>query len=206
MSNKILLQHTSYGGHNMEILQSGFLRPSSKTGISALYGDLSDWSFVRIDTGLHKGETISNFYIDPLCLLKTKFILHTGWEGDVQKGDIIIDGTKLTKYKLLKLLENFKQRARLRVELIQLLYGRNRLRSDAINSNEILIKNDIDLHKYLVEFRGYNDEEDQYYLEHYVNNKRKKKQNQINMSPVKSKTRKTRKTRKSKSIIYAETG
>lgn len=227
MSNTILLQHDSYGNtktgtHNMEILQSGYLRSSLKTGNTALHGDEPiDWIFVRINTdSSYKTEQNANYYINPICLLKTKFILHIGWVGDVEKNDIIIDGTKLTKNKLIKLLENFKQRAKLQVDLKCILnedkhhvYKRHRMWT--LHSNEILIKNDIDLHKYLVNFRG-SKKEEEYYREHYLNKKKTKKtktktKKAQHISPVpspksksKSSTRKSRtKINSNSKVIYA---
>jgi len=165
----ISLQHTTWENREMQILVDGFLRPSYRTGIYGIYGEeygFSKWIYTRINTDIDKKDSFGfNLLIDPEVLLSTKFILHIGWkpEESIKKEDII-DGTKLTKSKLKKILENFKKQCILAYEMRELLGEKN---MNSASSNEILIKDDVDLHKYLSDYRTSDNGIIQYMKKHY---------------------------------------
>jgi hypothetical protein len=115
-----------------------------------LYGKESKWIYVRINTEINKSDLSYHFLIDESILLHTKFILHTGWYSEDYECNEIIDGTKLTKYKLKMILDNFKEMCRLNYDMKKII-GK---KLQGHHSNEILIKEDIDLHKYLVAYNG----------------------------------------------------
>jgi hypothetical protein len=139
-----MLHHFSPIENHYDIVESGYIKAGYKTGKSALYGEgNSKWIYTSL------GNTfLSNFIIHPNVLLTTKFILHTGWYSEDYKCNQIIDGTKLTKYRLTKLLEKFSEIIKLNHEMNKLIGMNTPLK------NEILIKEDIDLHQYLIEYHG----------------------------------------------------
>ncbi len=148
----IFLQHTSNGSDNtllLKILNDGYLKSGSKVKRVGLYGsNKSKWIYLRINTGIDDLDKSAHFYLDNSLLLKTKFVLNIGWitEDNLDKKDII-DGTKLTKKELNNKLKELKKNA--------INYAKENKFFPSIMSNEILVKNDIDLHKYLVSFNKY---------------------------------------------------
>jgi hypothetical protein len=144
----IYLQHTSNGSDNtlfLKILNDG----SNK----------SKWIYLRINTGIDDLDKSAHFYLDNSLLLNTKFVLNVEWcsEDNIDIKDII-DGTKLTKKELKKNAIN---------------YAKENKFFSSIMSNEILVKNNIDLHKYLVSFNKYvakKDENILNYLKDYYPN------------------------------------
>jgi hypothetical protein len=165
----MFLQHISYGYNDEQILKDGFLRPANKTKISNLYASqdkngnqvFSNWIYTRLNTNLDKRDGYADFYISPDILLKTKFVLHSNWktEDNIVKSNII-DGTLLTKKNLYELLNNFKEISRLNF-LNRIILAKKEdkkiIKSSSDTSNEILIKDDIDLHKYLVMYSDRDD-------------------------------------------------
>ena len=156
------LHHISYGGDILQILKDGYLRPSSKTGVTGLYSNPSKWIYTRISTDIDKQDEDYTFLIDSDVLLHSKFILHTGWktEDNIRPRDII-DGTTLTKAKLNKILNLFKEQCillynskKIEMNIRKLTTGTSPIHISSHLSNEILIENDIDLHTYLVKCRG----------------------------------------------------
>ncbi len=161
------LQHYSFSSNEEQILKDGFLRPSDKTKITGISYNIKDkdskqvfskWIYTNIDIEVDKIKSFVHFYINPEVLLKTQFILNVGWKTEhaTNKNDII-DGTLLTKTQLYKLLNNFKKICKL-TYINNDIIGKTKLPSSY--SNEILIKDDIDLHKYLVMFSNYNEDND----------------------------------------------
>ena len=149
----IYLQHISFGNDDnrfINILKDGYLRPGSKTKQSGLYGsNNAKWIYLRINTDINRFDKFAHFYFDNSLLLKTKFVLNISWitEDNLDKKDII-DGTKLTKEELNELLTKFKKQAY--DSFIQ-----KKCKVPVNMSNEILVKNDINLHKYLVGISKY---------------------------------------------------
>jgi hypothetical protein len=144
---ELYLQHRT-SADELKILQDGFLKSSSKTGISHWRGeDKSIWIYTRINTDLDRYDGFADFYLDHSLLLHTKFILQVGWQGeeDIKTRDII-DGTKLTKKKLRDILLAFKNMCVEKYKITCILRG---YKDGSLYSNEILILDDIDLHKYL---------------------------------------------------------
>ncbi len=174
----ICLQHVSYGYNDLKILKDGFLRPANKTKVSGLYGAedkdgnqvFSKWIYTRINTDIDKRDSYASFYINSEVLLKTKFVLNVGWQTEdvLRKDDIrIIDGTLLTKKQLYELLINFKETCRLSFLNRKIISKSKKTKSIPLSSdesNEILIQDDIDLHKYLVMYKNKKDKEIDYIL------------------------------------------
>ena len=137
-----------------------FWKSGSKVKRVGLYGsNKSKWIYLRINTGIDDLDKSAHFYLDNSLLLNTKFVLNVGWcsEDNIDIKDII-DGTKLTKKELKKNAIN---------------YAKENKFFSSIMSNEILVKNNIDLHKYLVSFNKYvakKDENILNYLKDYYPN------------------------------------
>jgi hypothetical protein len=130
----------------LAVLKSGYLLSSAKTKNIQLFGNSngdgagSPYIFLRLQ---RKGDA-GTFYLDYKLLLETKFYLHIGWKGEPEGK--IIDGTKLTEIELKELLDDFGKKVD---ENYKNASKRNGFTLPRIMSNEILVANDIDLHKYL---------------------------------------------------------
>lgn len=135
----MLLQH-SVAGPDFEtiysILKSGKLKASSITKNTRMAGyEGSPYVFLNIKDLVKNYWT--SFIIDSDFLLNKKFCLNLGWHADCDKDDII-DGKKLTKYKLNKLLKEYKEKIVVPDEFVMM-------------SHEILVLKSIDLKEYLKE-------------------------------------------------------
>ena len=142
----MLLQHSllSYKDFDTiyDILESGKLKPSSITKNVKFYPseEGSPYIFFNIKDLVKRGVfRYSRFLIDSEILLDKKFCLNVEWVGDYRCKDSLIDGKKLTKNKLDKILEEF-------INKIKKLP-----KSQVVErySHEILILKSIDLKKYL---------------------------------------------------------
>jgi hypothetical protein len=162
-----MLQHFSPIDNHYLIVKDGFLKSSSKTNNIALFGKPSKWIYTRLDTDINKYDHHYHFLLDENLLLHTKFILNTSWLSEDNKPNYIIDGTTLTKQKLHKILDKFKQIAKLTFEFNHLLKKTDLKMSQ--HSNEILIQDDIDLHKYLIKYNGGDQDTIEYLNTHYKN-------------------------------------
>lgn len=177
----IYLQHFSYGADEdrfLKILKEGYLKPSFKTNVRSLYqNEGSKWIYTRISTDIVKSdEYFGHFYLDYSLLLNTTFVLHTGWDTeDKIESYQIIDGTKLKKSQLEKLLLQFKSLCIENYKFNRLIAKINKRpmvnSKDYKYTNEILIKDDINLHKYL---RKININEDEDKIKKYVKKHYKK--------------------------------
>ena len=136
----MLLQH-SVAGPDFEtiysILKSGKLKSSSITKNVRMFGweEGSPYVFLNIKDLVKNYWT--RFVINSDFLLTKKFCLNLGWHADCDK-DYIIDGKKLTKYKLNKILKEYKDKINVPKEFDTM-------------SHEILVLKNIDLKKYLKE-------------------------------------------------------
>ena len=117
------------------ILKDGYLKSGQKTGNHHLYGNsTSKYIYLTLATK----SCFGNMYLNPDLLLETKFILHINWSGEANDDDIIYDGLKLTKPELYNILSTYQKLLKLNVIMPKFM------------NSEILILNDIDLHKYLL--------------------------------------------------------
>lgn len=136
----MFLLHNTLSTDPLTILKSGKLLSSAKTKNVQLFGYKkgSPYIFLRLQRKLDGGT----FYLDYKLLLETKFYLHLGWKGEPEGK--IIDGTKLSLTELTALLEEFGKK-------VDEYYtkAKKRMVMPRMMSNEILVANDIDLHKYL---------------------------------------------------------
>ena len=132
------LLHNTDNDKIITILQQGKLKPSSKTGNVRMFGQSqgSPYIFLRLNTK----NDFSNFYIDHELLLENKFYLQTGWYAEPINNKI--DGTKINSKKLKDLLNKF------RIEVNKFIKSQ-KTNKIPMMSNEILVKKNIDLHKYL---------------------------------------------------------
>jgi hypothetical protein len=105
----IYLQHISGRDADTQILKDGYLRPGYKTGVFSMYGRPgSRWVYVCIPIFKHQW---ANYYIDPMCLLTTRFVLHERWYSeDNIDPKTIIDGRTLTPTKLKNILKKYRER------------------------------------------------------------------------------------------------
>ena len=125
-----------------KILIDGKLKSSSKTKNIRMYGHSSGSKHIFLR--LSQKNDFSNLYLDSKLLLENVFYLHTGWHGEPVTE--IIDGRKLTLKQLNKILTEFKKQ-------VQKFYKnqiKNNIPIPLMMSNEILVKNNIDLKKYLI--------------------------------------------------------
>ena len=84
-------------------------------------------------------SSATTLVLDEKLLLDHSFYLHIGWSGEVDKNEKKYIGKELSSLELSKILNKFKKDVH-----------KNGLYS---NSNEILVKNNISLKKYLLEIR-----------------------------------------------------
>lgn len=121
------------------ILKSGKLISSSITKNIRMFGweEGSPYVFLNINDLVGIGLGL-RFVIDSDFLLTRKFCLNIGWRSDCDKKELI-DGKKLTKYKLNKLLKEYKQK----------ISTRTKLNLPVMMTHEILVLKNIELRKYL---------------------------------------------------------
>lgn len=136
----MLLQH-SVAGPDFEtiysILKSGKLKSSSITKNVRMFGEEEGSPYVFLNIKDLVKNYWTRFVINSDFLLTKKFCLNLGWRTDCDK-DYIIDGKKLSKYKLNKILKEYKDKINIPKEFDTM-------------SHEILVLKSIDLKKYLKE-------------------------------------------------------
>lgn len=133
----MLLGHQT--SHNItdiyKIMQNGYLRPGTKTGVVRMYGqNLSKYiylMFFDITGGLPHLELDSNLLLENISWL------NKSWNGEPSKNSIKVDGSKIDKKQLQEILKKY----------------RNDIKSQNLPKtflqHEILLEKDIDLVKYL---------------------------------------------------------
>lgn len=164
-----MLQHYSHKKYHYDIVKNGWLQPSIKTKNNANHFELASWIYTRINTDINKEDREwATFVIDPMCLLHSEFILHTSWTSELDECSHIIDGKKLKKSEIKKILEHFKKISIHNFDIEKILNKEIKgYSSISYMSNEILIKEDIDLHQYLLEYHGDDKKTIEYLKEHY---------------------------------------
>ncbi len=139
------LAHSISGNNQIKtlfrILTDGFLKSSSKTKNSQLYGNEkgSPHIFLKIPIGI--GSMATTLILDEKLLLEHNFYLHTVWIGKVDKNEKKYIGKELSLSELSKLLNKFDKDVQKEAFI------------SPIMSNEILVKNNISLKKYLLEIK-----------------------------------------------------
>lgn len=127
------LSHNVWGDEAKDILtilKDGFLKPGVKTGRSVMHGDTkSKYIYLSIN---EKNDT---FHLDPKLLLENVAYLNTRWNATPRDNAIKVIGSKLTPSQLTKVLKEFMR--------IVKKVGKKHM------SHEILVTEDIDLHRYL---------------------------------------------------------
>jgi hypothetical protein len=133
------LIHTTDEDNIYQILKNGKLMSSSKTKNVRMYGQPEGSKYIYLRLG--KPGDFGNIVLDNTLLLDNVFYLQTGWSGEpvTQK----IDGRKLTLNELNELLDNFNKE-------VNKWRKRNKFNPMIMMSNEILVKNNISLKKYLL--------------------------------------------------------
>ncbi len=138
------LAHSIFGNNQSKtlykILNDGYLKSSSKTKNSKLYGHKkgSPYIFLKVPTGV--GDMLTTLILDEKLLLEHNFYLHTEWTGEVDKNEKKYIGKELSSSELSKILNKFEK------NIHKSLFDLNM-------SNEILVKNNISLKKYLLEIK-----------------------------------------------------
>lgn len=140
----MFLLHSTLGTKTSKILKSGYLLPSAKTKNIQLFGDNNGAGSPYIFLRLQRKGDVGTFYLDYKLLLEAKFYLHIGWKGEPEGK--LIDGTKLTEIELKNILDDFGKKVD---ENYKQTAKRDGFTLPRMMSNEILVANDIDLHKYL---------------------------------------------------------
>lgn len=131
-----LIHNISNKKNIYKILKDGYLKPSSKTKNIQMSGYNTKYIFLR----LNKKNDEANIYLDYRLLLDTVFYLNIGWSGDVTNNSIKIDGTKLDEKQLKQILKIFNEKVNNYIKLNE---------TPILMTNEILVKRDISLKKYL---------------------------------------------------------
>jgi hypothetical protein len=125
-----------------KILSDSKLKSSSKTKNVRMYGHSSGSKYIFLR--LSQKNDYGNLYLDSKLLLENVFYLHTGWHGEPVSE--MIDGRKLNIEQLNEILNGFKKNIQ--------KYYKNQIKKNIpiplMMSNEILVKNNIDLKKYLI--------------------------------------------------------
>ncbi len=138
------LAHSIFGDDQPKILykmlEDGFMKSSSKTKNVKLYGREkgSPYIFLRLQIGV--GILATTLILDEKLLLEHSFYIHPGWTGEVDKNEKKYVGKELSSSELSKILNKFEKDS-----------NKNGFMSQY--SNEILVKNNISLKKYLLEIR-----------------------------------------------------
>lgn len=135
------LLHNTDESHIYKILSDGKLKSSSKTKNVRMYGlpEGSKYIYLRLNQKNEHG----NLYLDYKLLLENVFYLQTGWHGEPVTEKI--DGRKLNQIQLKKILNDF-------IKQVKKYYKtqiKNNIPIPIMMSNEILVKNNINLRKYL---------------------------------------------------------
>lgn len=135
------LLHNTDESNIFKILSDGKLKSSSKTKNIRMYGHLqgSKYIYLRIE----QKKDCGNLYLDSRLLLENVFYLQTGWHGEPIEEKI--DGRKLTEKELKILLTEFKKR----VMNYHRVQTNKNIPIPIMMSNEILVKNNVNLKKYL---------------------------------------------------------
>jgi hypothetical protein len=143
------LLHSIWGNNQLNILytilEDGFLKSSSKTKNIQLYGSKKGSPYIFLKLPIGKNMILNTLVLDEKLLLENNFYLHTGWSGEVNKDEKKYIGKELTQLQLSKILNNFEKDIHKFLSKLNPIF--------AFNANEILVKNNISLKKYLLEIQ-----------------------------------------------------
>jgi hypothetical protein len=116
------------------ILQSGYLKPGIRTGVSRMYGsELSKYIYTMIMDNKYLIPRYSTFRLDKYLLLDNISYMHASWGGEPGEDSFRVD-SKTSKKELNKFLKQIKKEG-------------DKYRDPL--KHEILSTQDIDLKKYL---------------------------------------------------------
>lgn len=135
------LLHNTDESYIYKILSDGKLKSSSKTKNVRMFGQPSGSKYIYLR--LNQNNDNGNLYLDTKLLLNNIFYLQTGWHGEPVTEKI--DGRNLTLTQLNKILSDFRKQ----VQKYYKAQQKNNILIPIMMSNEILVKNNIDLKKYL---------------------------------------------------------
>jgi len=125
------LIHNILGENNLyDILTDGYLKPSSKTENVKGYGRPEGTKYIFLR--LNKRNDIGNLYFSNELLLHCTFYLNIGWHDEITTNTIKINGKTLNQNQLNILLSDYNKKMPIMM------------------TNEIMIKKNISLKKFLV--------------------------------------------------------
>ncbi len=141
------LIHTTFEEDILNILKDGYLRSSYQTKKIKMYGQPEGSQYIYLR--LSKKNDYGTFILDENLLLKNNFYLKTGWSGeaDTEKKKLY-KGSDYNKKSLKKLIQKFNQMVN---NYLKKFNSQNEFPIPLMMSNEILVKNKINLKKYLIE-------------------------------------------------------
>jgi len=147
-----ILAH-SFSGQNSvkqlyKILNDEFLKSSSKTKNVHLYGIKKGTPYIFLKIPSSSSFSGITLILDEKLLLEHNFYLHIGWKAEVDKNEKKYIGKELSSSELAKILNKFKKD----IQKYTQKYQKEQF-FDSRMSNEILVKNNISLKKYLLEIK-----------------------------------------------------
>jgi hypothetical protein len=122
------------------IMKSGYLKSGQKTGIVRMWGWDNPSKYIYLMFYDITGRP-PHFELDSNLLLENTSYLNVSWNGEPEKDSISINGSKINKKQLKKILKKY----------------RNDLKKLYESTHEILVEEDIDLVKYLKKITLFND-------------------------------------------------
>lgn len=125
------------------ILLDGYLKSSSKTKNSKLYGYKKGSKFVFLRFG-KKPKAGIHLFLDKKLLLEYRFYLHIGWNGEISADDKKYNEIPLTETELDKLIGKHEK------EIVKFVKESPVMK---FMSNEVLVCNNISLEKYLLKIQ-----------------------------------------------------
>lgn len=133
------LLHNTDESYIYKILSDGKLKSSSKTKNVRMYGNPSGSKYIYLR--IEQKKDLGNLYLDSKLLLENVFYLQIGWHGEIIEEKI--DGRNMKEDELKILLEEFKRK------VVNNYKKQKKIGIPIMMSNEILVKNNINLKKYL---------------------------------------------------------
>jgi hypothetical protein len=156
------LIHTTDENNILKILEDGKLKSSSNTKNVRLYGKSEGSKYIYLRLG--KKNDYANFVLDKKLLLENVFYLQTGWSAIPLSEKI--DGKTLSENQLDEILKKFNENVNNYIK-----DNKKNIGFTIQMSNEIIIKNNIDLKKYLkkVNISKYDKKIDNFLKNNYPN-------------------------------------
>lgn len=139
------LQHCVFGPSDdefLEVLKSGYLKPSSKTKNIKASGREEGSKFIFLQITNDKSLDMMCYHLSPDFLKENRFLLLRGWGGwdDIKRKELI-NGKELSEEEFKKELKDMKNKVDKYIKNTQ-----HRIKD---MSHEIIVSNQINLKKYL---------------------------------------------------------